>query len=213
MTNKVVAWAEEHPWEIGGVIVFVGLVVIVGSHMGGGSSVPANSAGDASTAAAEQLAAQNSATAAQFALQQETDNTNLAVAALQGQIDFNRDNLSSAVALANLQAQQAVALDSNLTNFRITQNNNDSAVLINSQNNSAQTAQVNIVNQTQAAITKFLSDAQVTTALGADSVNLGIAQVNGATQQAMIQAQASAAKRSSNNSFWGSVLGFVAAIL
>jgi hypothetical protein len=199
--SKIIEWAKSHPVYIVGGVAVVGVVLLLVNASGGAAA--------AAPSAATGTGGQDDA----LQLQTEQDQTQIALATIQAGTQNNSTNVGGSVQLDSNDKGLTATLAQLLAS---TQQNADTIA--------GQTAQAQILGNTQIAITGLTTGAQVQTALGADAANVDIAQANATTQQLISQYQSQAmtqqaqilgntqlgiAKSQAGSSMFGSALGFL----
>jgi hypothetical protein len=200
----VIEWVKEHPYETAGGVFVVGLAAIIMLNLGGGSA--------SSTAATDPNAAIDAAQLqAEMAAQQQS--TQLQATQEAAQLQLDQSQLSAGVANTQVADQLTAALAQT-----------SAAQDINAQNDSTSVQNTSTEVGGTVADTTTLANAQLGTALGADSATVSIAQANATTNQLIalynsqaVEAEANdiakAASAQSSSSMISSAIGLVGSLL
>ncbi len=199
----VFAWIKEHPYETAGAVFAVGVVAIVVLNSGKSAGSQGSAASDSGSLEAQELQAEEAASAQQ-AQEQSTSQA--------AQLQLDEAQLSAGV--ANNQIAGQVTVSNNQTGASVT---------INSQNDATSVDNTNTITLGHVAETGITANAQLQTALGADTANIQIAQANDAVEGLISQYSnqaleaeasdlASVSKTQSNNGLLGGIVGAISSI-
>lgn len=230
---SVWAWVKEHPYETAGGVFAVGAVAIVVLNLGSSGSSSATT--DPNAAAELQAEQQSSAEGAQLQAAQLQEQEALDEASLGAQVQALQINTQGQS--TDLQTTTAGNVATVTANDTLASNINTNAANVAIQQGNDQTSIANTATEAAAAVSEAgtVAEAQLETALGADSATVDIAGVNAQTQQllglyssqsleteandlaAANEAQSSAAQNSAiagaAGSAFGKVIGLVAGVL